>query len=294
MRLREIHCALLVMLAAYLNVGDGAEAVGVAEQAQPPLVFGVLPLMNSERLVLRFDPLVQYMEERLGREVRMETAKDFASFHQRTIQDRRYDILFTAPHFFYLAKEQADYQAVARVGLPPLRAIVLVPDSSPIQGIEDLRGKRLSVVGKSSLATLLVLRHLRQSGLEPDKDLTLVEAPTHIASVVFVNKQITDAGSLMQAAFARIVKPELKNGLRVIAETATTPGPPVCVAPWIESEWALRIQKILLEMHHDEKGRAVLEHLKWPEMVSPHPGEYDVLRGILHESSIQDRHPRLQ
>jgi hypothetical protein len=62
------------------------------------MTFGILPFISAEQLVISFSPLAHYLPKHLS--VRIETAPNFAEFARRTHEERRYDILFTAPHFF--------------------------------------------------------------------------------------------------------------------------------------------------------------------------------------------------
>ena len=98
-------------MSAILGVSGGVSVSYAAQEADSrPLVFGFLPILSAERLVTRFSPLVDYLSRRSGLDIRMETAPDFAAFIERTQQSKRYDILFTAPHFFYLAEKQPGYR----------------------------------------------------------------------------------------------------------------------------------------------------------------------------------------
>jgi phosphonate transport system substrate-binding protein len=55
-----------------------------------------------------------------------------------------------------------------------LTSVVVVRADSPIQSIEDLRGKTVGVgASDSPQATLIPLLHLTEAGLEPDRDFTV-------------------------------------------------------------------------------------------------------------------------
>ncbi len=79
----------------------GGAATRAAEEAR--LVLGLLPILSPERLMRRFGPLADYLSGALGVPVVLETAPDYRQFVKRTAGERRYDLLFTAPHFYYLA-----------------------------------------------------------------------------------------------------------------------------------------------------------------------------------------------
>jgi phosphonate transport system substrate-binding protein len=148
------------------------------------LTFGFLPLVSTEKLVQRFAPLVHYLSAELGIPIRIETAADFETFIRRTDNEKRYDLLFTAPHLFYIARKNAGYQLLASVDSPGMSAVIVAPQQSKVETIKDLAGLKLATVDPMSLATLLVRKQLEENGLNPDVDLTLVTTPSHNASLL--------------------------------------------------------------------------------------------------------------
>ena len=105
------------------------------------IVFGVLPMLSTEKLIARFGPMADYLSEEIGMPVRLETAPNFASFLKRSNTGKRYDIMFTAPHFYYIAQRKAAYKAIIRVGSPDMKAIFVVHKDSEIKSLQDLKGK---------------------------------------------------------------------------------------------------------------------------------------------------------
>jgi ABC-type phosphate/phosphonate transport system substrate-binding protein len=118
-----------------------------------PIIFGILPFISAEQLVIRFTPLVRYLSRELRTPVRIETAPNFVEFARRTHEDQRYDILFTAPHFYPQARSKAGYRLIAGVDSPGMWAVIVVPRKSQIYNIDDLAGKRLATVHPAGLAT---------------------------------------------------------------------------------------------------------------------------------------------
>ena len=249
-----------------------------AQEMTPPgqLTFGFLPIVSTERLVRRFAPLVDYLSRSLGRPVRMETAPDFETFLRRTQHERRYDLLFTAPHFYYLARRQAGYRALVRVDRPGMRAVIVAPRTGPLRTLADLRGRRLATVDPLALATMLVRAQLQEAGLDPDRDLVLVPTPSHNASLLSALQGQAEAASLMLPLFEQAA-PGLRASLRVLANTGVSPHMPISVAPWVQPELAARIRELLLGLRETPEGRALLEHLNWPGLTTVAPGSYEGL-----------------
>ena len=240
------------------------------------LVFGFLPILSTEKLVARFGPLVDYLSAKLGQPIRLETAPDYAEFVRRTNEDKRYDLLFTAPHFYYLAQRQAGYRVIVRVAAPTMHAVIVAPKSSGIKQLSDLRGRRIATPDPLALGTVLIRDTLQKAGLDPDKDVTLVATPSHNASLLSAQKGITDAAGLMVPPFRR-AKPEVRDAMRILATTQGTPHMPISVGTSLTAEQVRIVEQALLDLSQNENGRALLKHLSWPGFAKTTPQEYDAI-----------------
>lgn len=245
-----------------------------------PIVFGILPFVSAEQLVIQFSPIAHYLTKNLQVPVRIETAPDFVEFARRTHESKRYDILFTAPHFYPQAHSKAGYRLIAGVDSPGMWAVIVTPRESQIHSLNDLLGKRLATVHPAALATLLVRKHLSDAGIDPDVDLTMVSTPSHDASLLSSYHGVTDASALMQppyeAASARV-----KENMRVIAKTESTPHIPISVSPRISEGCATEIAELLLQMAASKEGRAALSHNSFSGFKQVKIEEYEKIRDLL-------------
>lgn len=257
-----------------------------SQQRPAYLTFGFLPILSPERLVKRFAPLSDYLSRETGIEIRMVTAPDFLTFVHRTQDEQRYDILFTAPHLYYLARAKRGYHAIVRVDRPGMQAVIVAPHRSNIYSVQDLRSKRLATTDPLALATALVREHLGAAGIDPDRDLTLVATPSHNASLLSTYRGVTDAAALILPLFRR-ANPEIRESMRIVATTRMVPHMPIAVAPWIDPAITKRIAKALIELDESEDGRALLSHLDWPGFVTAQEDEYASLEGIVRALQAQ-------
>ena len=247
------------------------------------LVFGFLPILSTEKLIARFGPLVDYLGEQLGQPVRFETAPDYSEFIRRTDVEKRYDIVFTAPHFYYLAQRKAGYRVIVRVGAPQMQALIVASKASGISDLAGLKGHTLATPAAESLGTVLIRATLRDAGLNPDKDLKLVNTPTHNASLLTAYKGITDAAGLMVPPYKRAAD-EIRANMVVLAETRGVPHMPIAVSAAFPDELEQRLQQVLLNMQDTAEGRALLKHLSWPMgFAKATPAEYDSVGWAVQE-----------
>ncbi len=245
-----------------------------------PITFGILPFVSAEQIVIRFSPLANYLAKNLEVDVRIETAPNFVEFARRTHEDQRYDILFTAPHFYPQANSKAGYQLIASVDSPSMRAVIVVPKQSDIQNINDLTGKRLATVHPMGLATLLVRKHLQANGIDPDTDLTMIATPAHDASLLSTYHGVTDASALMLPPYTAASKP-VRESMRIIAKTDSTPQIPISVSPKINKNCADKIAELMLNMNTKKEGQEILKHNQFTGFRQAQAEEYERVRDLL-------------
>jgi len=187
---------------------------------------------------------------------------------------------------FYLAREKAGYHLLVSVDSPGMSAIIVVPQQSQINAIKDLAGRKLATVDPMSLATLLVRQQLEENGLGPDTDLTLVTTPSHNASLLSSYYGATDASSLMMPPFM-VASPKVRESMRVIAVTESTPHMPISAAPWIVPECREEITDVLLSMPSTPAGREALDQAGFQRFTKSPTGMYDALKWAAEQIDIE-------
>lgn len=257
-------------------------AVAANTEKNKEIVFGVLPIISTEKLIARFGPMADYLSEHLGRPVRLVTAPNFPTFKKRTESGKHYDFIFTAPHLYYMAQRKAGYKVIARVAAPDMKAVIVVPKQSKIKTLNDLKGKRLSTTARVALSTLMIKAHLKKEGINAKQDLSLIYTPSHNASLISVYKGVTDAGSLMLPPFKR-AKKEIQQSVRVLALTDGVPHMPFAVSSSLDKLAAEKIKSTLMQLKLSQKGKELLKHLKWPGFTNATPKDYENLKWAVDE-----------
>ena len=258
------------------TVTTTATATAKNRKSAPHFIFGFLPVLSTGKLIKRFEPLADYLSEKMGVDVRFETAPDFAAFQSRTVTGRRYDFLYTAPHLYYLAQRDAVYRVVARVDAKGLYAVIVVREKSPINSLKDLCGKKLTVPDRLALMTVLVRRTVAAIGCKKGNEVVILPTPTHDAALLNAYNGTSDAAGLESGIFKR-TGARIVNSMRVIGRTASTPQMPISVAPWVDRKTTGKFTKILLSLNKTKEGRAVLKKAGWPGFKAAAPREYDVM-----------------
>lgn len=275
-----------IKLITFLIILLGLPIHAIAADKDGTLVFGFLPILSTQKLVKRFEPLVNKIAEDLHRPVRMETAPNYVEFLKRT-REKRYDILFTAPHFYYLAHVQSGYKVIVRVNAKKLNAIIVATKASHITSLSGLRGRTIATPAAISLGTALIRNTLRKAGLDPDKDVKIVTTPNHNAALLTAYNGITDAAGLMIPPYMRASE-KVHNAMVVLGKTAGTAHMPIAVSATLAPEVRARIKQTLVSLKQTEKGRAILKHMSWPMgFTKATDSEYAPLKEIVKEMHLK-------
>lgn len=249
--------------------------------SQAPLTVGIIPAFSAERLVATFEPLVDSLAEVSGIPLRMETAPGIEEFARRTLAERRYDLLLTAPHLYVDAARRGGYRLLVRVDAEGLRVLVVVRHNSALRQLTELSAKRVATMEPIALASAQGLAMLREAGLEPEQDVNLVVTPNMDAALQAVLRQQADAAFVVDTYFEERLPPEMRAHFRIVGTSAALPHMPISAAPWVDDKTAEQLAAALTQLHVRREGELVLRKLGWRGFVRASAEEYAAAAKLL-------------
>lgn len=246
-----------------------------------PLVVVLPAYYASEINVGAAVELQRLLSERVGIPVVIRSADAYG--HEalvRGLSDGTVDVADVAPYTFAVLEQR-------RIGAVPIVATVshgsssygsylVVRRGSPIQTLEDLRGKRLALVDPLSTSGYLLPIHLlRRHGFDPERDLVVSYAGTHPKAVEQVRDGVVDAAAVSSDLL--IGNSGLAGPLRVIAKAGRIPHDVIVARHDLDPAIVARLRVTLLGLSiHDERSRAALKAFSAVDAFMPvPPGHYD-------------------
>jgi len=187
-----------------------------AASAKDTLTLGVFPYISASQMIEQLSPLCKRMEEALGKKIILVSAPDFMSYVERTAR-YEYDLVLTAPHMGLLAEQRDGWRRVVQSG-QKTATVLLVRSESSIQGLGDLRGKKMSVGNRRSLTYLLAEKAIAEKGIIPGKDMEVAETATfsNVVQSVFLGEADVGATPTLLWDKWEHVNAEQHRGLREI------------------------------------------------------------------------------
>jgi phosphonate transport system substrate-binding protein len=244
-------CCLVLLLSCGL--------LGSAVAQQDALRVGIIPYLTPNVLMSLFQPLRQHLEKDLGRPVELYTATDVRSFARRTLKPD-FDIVITAAHQARLAQLDGGYQPLARF-TGPLHAAVIVARNSPLQQLNDLRGRRIAITDRSILVNIVMTKTLADLKLS-DKDFDFVTVNSQNTGIISVAQGESEAAII--AHFTLDQSPEdQRRAVRVIYRSDALPNVMLLGSSKLDAALTERIRTSLLNLPNNPEGAAFLEKSRY-------------------------------
>ena len=274
---RQLVAGLLIV--SILLAGPGSTAQPVSS-----LILGVHPYLSYSTLRVRFDPLAQYLTDRLGVPVTVRVGNSYND-HVEEIGHNRIDIAYIGPAGYV--------QVVHRYGRKPLLARLetnntvelaghfIVRDDSPLRQLSDLAGRHVGFGDlQSTMSSVLPLAVLEKSGITIGQQ-TRYRSHTSIAIAVLSGQ--VDAGAVKDEVFQ-----QFKNqGLRSLAPLPLVSEHAFVSRADLPEQLTAQLRSLLLTLDQSEDGRHALKaiHTQATGLRPVSDADYAPLRELLYPGS---------
>lgn len=276
--------AILCMCWAVVVSGICIASTVLADE--DPLTLGVFPRRNATVTYKLFKPLAGYLSERLHRDVRLVTAKNFATFWQGVVK-QKYDIVHYNQYDYVKSHKAYGYQVILKneeFGQDALAGSIVVRKDSGITSVQDLKGKRIAFGGgpKAMISYIVPVYLMQQAGLDKvDYQESFAKNPPNAVLSMYFH-QVDAAGAGDKVFDLKMVA----SKANVDEMTHLITSKPIAHLPWAVKPGmseALRdkIQQALLELNDTEHGRAILKKAQLTGIRTATDADYDPHRDII-------------
>lgn len=189
----------LISLTLFLALPAGS----LAAQADWPktLNLGLIPTESSDNITDRFDNLAKYLEKKLGVEIKMQVATDYAGVIT-AMQFKHVDVAYYGPKSYVEAADRAGAEAlvmeVAEDGSKGYKGVIIAKKGSPITTMEAAKGKIWAFTDPNSTSGTLVptVYFVKTLQIDPEKYFSkVIYSGSHEASILAVKGGKVDLAS---------------------------------------------------------------------------------------------------
>jgi ABC-type phosphate/phosphonate transport system substrate-binding protein len=166
---------------------------------------------------------------------------------------------------------------------PRYRSLVVVSESSPAGGLEDLRGRVCVINGWGSHSGMSALRALLAPLAEDGRFFAEIRVSgAHSASLAMVARGEADAAAIDCVVHALLARhrPAALRGTRRLAETASAPAPPFVTAAGAGADVVARLRAALTRTFDDPALAAARADLLLAGVEILPPAAYDRIKAF--------------
>lgn len=244
---------------------------------QDEVVFSILPFLSPVVLIKRFSPLRQYLENKTGKSIAMESAPSFPEYLRRTVR-HEYDIVYTAPHFVPFSLKDGHYELLAASN--DLAAHFASPQSALISNLEQLAGKRVAHGPKQAFLVIIGKHLLKEKGLVGKKAPVFHQYKSHNAALRAVIGGEADTAII--GTF--MIKQAKESKLKVIGSTQNYPGIAILASKELPESFRKALAESFIDIKKSETGRQTLKKIRFPGFRATSVAEYKKLDPIAKEA----------
>lgn len=224
-------------------------------------LFGVHPLHNPDRLFEVYQPLVNYLNHRLDQaQLKLEASTSYDAYEQK-LYSGHYQFALPNP-YQTITSFSHGYHAFGKMGDDQnFYGIILVRKDSPIEKVEDLRGKAISYPAPTALAASMLPQWLMyQHGLNITTDIDNRYVGSQESSIMNVALGLTQAGCTWPPPWQAFIQthPDLADKLQIKWKTETLPNNGLVARDDVPADVVKQVGELIFSLHTTEQGRAIL------------------------------------
>ena len=274
--LKLLRIILMLML-------GGNSATHASEASGQPVVLAVHPYLSYQELQKRYEPLADYLEKALNKEVVVRIGRDYGE-HITYVGKDQVDIAYLGPAAYVrMVQKYGKKPLLARLavnGEPVFRGYLVTSPDSGVNDLQSLRGKRLAFGDPKSTMSHFVPRHMMlEAGIEVGmlEDYQFLGSHKNVALAVLSGAY--DAGAVKEEVYDAFKA----RGLKAIATSDPFSEHLFVARSDAPEEFVVTVRNALYRLSETPEGRTILGNIKHgvTALVPVDDSDYDNLRKVL-------------
>ena len=260
-----------------------AESQNNNATTKQPLVLGVLPYASPTAILKDFSALRDYISEELGQQVIIKTSANYKTFIKDTAE-RKYDIVWTAPHFVLLALDTEHYQLCSTT-IEPIETVIVVNKDSPAKDVKEIAKKTITTPPELAIVSMYAKHYLGKHVLGNLKSqMKFIPQKDHNASYMAAVADEEIAAVTTKRIFDTAISRNVP--IRILKKLPKIPGIGIVIAKDLANEKKSRIKAILHVMDNTPKGKKIIQQHIFSAYREANINEFNKLRPFIKDLSL--------
>ena len=253
--------------------------------AAEPVKIGVAAMISPKETVRYYKQLIDYVGSKLGGPVEMVQKENYDEMDSMLERgDVQVAFLCSGPYVKDRAKFGAELLVAPQsYGQPFYHAYIIVHKDSTIKDMAQLKGKKFAFTDPKSNTGKLVPSYMvaKEFNVTPEKFFgEVIYTRSHDKSVEAVAKKLADGASIDSLIYDYAVKknPAYTSQTKIIRKSPPYGIPPLVVGKSMAPALKDKLRTILLNMHNDSQGKAILDGIMVDKFIIPKDADYNTVR----------------
>jgi phosphonate transport system substrate-binding protein len=264
--MRTVKQHLLRIFASALLVSGAVQAACLGDPHSTKVYsFDVVPQLTAAKIYTTWSPLLQRVGQEAGLCFELRVWPTIPEFEQKLLKGDP-EFVFLNPYHAVLAYQKKKYQPLLADSEDLLTGILVVRTDSPIQSLEALKGKTISLPAPNAFAASLLIR-AELAKRKIDVQPVFVKTHSNVYRSV-IGKDAVAGGGVNNTLDNEA--PEVRQQLRVLFETPAYTPHPIVTHPSVPEAVRERFLQAMLKLTQDDAGRKLLDgiNLQKPQPVT--------------------------
>lgn len=237
--------------------------------------FGIVPQQTASKLAKNWRPILRYLSEKTGLEIRFRTAPSIPIFEER-LAAGKYDVAYMNPYHYTEFSKNPGYRAFAKAKNKSIRGIIVVRKDSTINQLSDFDSQTMAFPAPAAFAASILPRaHFALNGIE----VTPKYVSSHDSVYLSVARGVYLGGGGVKRTL-ETVSPEIRDQLKVLWTSDPFTSHPLAAHPRLGKEKLDLLVKAMLDMESSEEGQLLLKQLAWKGIEAAHDNRWNGVRGL--------------
>ena len=260
-------------------------ATAATAVAAEPVKIGVAAMISPKETVRYYKQLIDYVGSKLGSPVEMVQKESYDEMDGMLERgDVQVAFVCSGPYVKDHAKFGAELLVAPQsYGKPFYNAYIIVHKDSPIKDMAGLKGKKFAFTDPKSNTGKIVPTYMvgKEFNMTPEKFFgEVIYTRSHDRSVEAVAKKMVDGASIDSLIYDYTVKknPIYTSETKIIRKSPSYGIPPLVVKKGMDPALKNKLKNILLNMHNDPEGKAILDGIMVDKFIVPKDSDYNTVR----------------
>ena len=255
MKLKKVWKLLILVSFIFLLISCGQK------KEEKPLIMGLVPIANSEKLIEDTAPLHKMLGDQIGRPVEGFSATNYIGIVE-ALGTGTIDFALIPPFAYILANKKNGSEAlltsINKYDEPGYYSVLLTRKDTGINKVEDLKGKKVAFVDPSSTSgyifpAVILMDH----GINIDQDITYQFAGGHDKALQLLINGDVDAIGTYESAVTKFAKefPEMEDKIKVLEKSDLIPGITLTVSSKVDDATKQKIKDAFIKVTNSKEGQ---------------------------------------